>query len=117
MKKVVKKMPESAVCLLTDVDESKYYGAIRTGAGERITALGYLGRRDFESQQYVVHAMSSCTHANCWNGDQLRVQPGLTGMIEEAWRLGFEIFEFNTPLELFSWLVEKMRTQSEPRLY
>ena len=96
MKKVISDTDVTKnIARISEVNPYKYYGI------KGYLCKGFITKEDFYGQKYKTLAANNVTEGNSWShitGESLR------GIIEVLFFNGFDVFEFNTPSELFSWL-------------
>ena len=77
---------------------NKYYG-IKAFDGQ----TGFISQEGYYTGKYIALCSNTLTHRNAWD---LLAKPELSKMIEGLLKRGFEVYEFDTPKELWSWLAK-----------
>ena len=97
MKKVISDTEVTNVVKVNKVNPQKYYGI------KRDVNRGFITKEDFYGQKYKTLAANNVTLGNSWShiGGE-----SLCDIISMLLNNGYDVLEFDTPSELFSWLAE-----------
>lgn len=98
MKKVIENEIKIDVIKLKDVTDHKYYGVIMNN-----TTKAFIGKTNFCSDNYIVHAPRSITKGNaydCYKNESIQL------LIKELIKYNNDVYEFDSYQELFKWIIE-----------
>lgn len=102
MRKVVISLPPQDVVAFEKVDATKYYGIAIDN--ER----GFIARERWVEGRWKLYCSRSITNGNQWYyHDNKALDDSLINCMKFLLDKRFSVFEFETPQELFTWLVEK----------
>lgn len=99
MKQVVN--TNQSVVTVKEIDYHRYYGA----RDDRTGSICFLTREKYMKGNYVWLAPDAITKGNRWGKECETLQDAAKEMIG----VGYEVYEFNTPVELFEWVVAQCK--------
>lgn len=91
------------VVTVKEMDYHKYYGA----KADRTETVCFLTREKYMEGNYVWLTPDAITKGNRWSGNDEYKSPEAAA--KAAIDVGYEIYEFNTPAELFEWVVAQCK--------
>lgn len=100
MKQVINEIPQDYIHS-DQACKSKYYGI-----QSRLNGKGFILRAGYgDDHVYTNRSIQGMTYANGWKTipESSNIQQYIKNLIKET----FQVFEFETPQELFLWLAEK----------
>jgi len=103
MRQVIINEPIKKIVPYTSCAIDKYYGVLNYSFRE--TQKGFICSTGYKNNTYRVVAIYGMTHFNGWSQfDGTGLQNIISAVIRSDAK--FEVFEFDTPQELFKWLSE-----------
>ena len=98
MKQVQLTAPPLNITSIDEVLAKKYYGA-KSKEG----STGFISQTEYMGGLYILIASRGLTYRNSWN---LLCSHHLGTAIKNLLKQEFEVYEFDTPKELYTWLAE-----------
>jgi hypothetical protein len=98
MKKVIK-TDDNNIVNIEKINTTKYYG-VYFGPNNR----GFITNERYRGMNYTVRSIEGLTYANGYSNYNYSTLPQLVDTIISQ---GDIVYEFDTPEELFTWLMEK----------
>ena len=103
MKRVVKEMPKSEFIVSSACSINKYYGISKHASNKGfITATKFT--EDATDELFVHRSVSCFTGGNGWTNTPN--QMSLLKILNLVLKDGFDVYEFDTPEEFFTWLAK-----------
>lgn len=100
MKKVLRTIPEQSFTLIDQVSEGKYYGV-------NINYKSFIQQEGYCSGNFILKSSNKLTIGNYYDGQTYTGHKTINSLISSILSRGYEVYEFDTPEELFAWLAKK----------